>query len=110
MTLDSNRLEGVSSLRGALAPLLLWLFCCGFVFQQAGRTYYLFLNYMLFNYMNVGVFGTRIWPRVRVFGANFAVWSLGVWYRKTPTDHRLLWEKGAIQGQGRGPEGCHPTS
>ena len=67
-------------------------------------------NYMLFNYMNVGVFGTRIWPRVRVFGTNFAVWSLGVWYRKTPTDHRLLWEKGAIQGQGRGPEGCHPTS
>ena len=53
MTLDSNRLEGVFSLRGALAPRLLWLFCCGSIFQQAGRSYYLFLNYMLFNYMSV---------------------------------------------------------
>ena len=41
MTLDGAGVERISSLRGALAPRLLWLFCCGSVFQQAGRSYYL---------------------------------------------------------------------
>ena len=110
MTLDSAGLEGVSCLRGALAPRLLWLFCCGSIFQQAGRSYYLFLNYMFFNYMYVRVF--HPWNRavIRVFHPNFTVWSPGVSSWQTPPDHRLLWKKGAIQGQGRGPEGCHPTS
>ena len=53
MTLDSTSLEGISSLRGALAPRCLWFLVLRFNYPQAGRSYYLFLNYMLFNYMYV---------------------------------------------------------
>ena len=77
--------------------LLVWLFCCGSIFQQAGRSYYLFLNYMLFNYMYVRVFHPWNQAVIRVFHPNFTVWSPGVSSWKTPPDHRLLWIKPALR-------------
>ena len=53
MTLDSAGLEGVSSLRRGVSPSFAVVVLLRLRFQQAGRSYYLFLNYMLFNYMSV---------------------------------------------------------
>ena len=60
-------------------------------YPQARRSYYLFFNYLFFNYLSGGVFGTKIWACGGVFGTNSGIWRWGVWYWKTPPDHRHLW-------------------
>ena len=84
-----------SVLIGAVfAPL--WLPCPGFVIHRvaASATCSLLLE---INYMYIRVFGTRNCPKIRVFGTNSAVWNPGVWYWKTPPDHRILWMKTVLK-------------